>query len=132
MVVFGRHIRRIVLVVVAPGVADVHIDRVAVAVKFPHGGHIKLVPALVVKILFPEICGSAVQVAHPVEFPWSVKAHEVRAFFFGAGGGCIGVFVGEISRVHRQTVDRVDIGVLPLFEGLPESTGGACAHSQSG
>ena len=54
MVVFQRHLRRIVLEMSAPGEADVQVYRVAIAVEFPYSRHADGLPCRVVIASFEE------------------------------------------------------------------------------
>ena len=54
MVVFQRHLRRIVLEMSAPGEADVHVYRVAITVEFPYSRHADGLPCRVVIAGFEE------------------------------------------------------------------------------
>ena len=77
MVVFGGNEWGIVSELASPCVSYVHVDRVAVAIQFPHAGHFDVVPAFVVKVGLEEVGWACVSVSHPVKFPKSVQSHEV-------------------------------------------------------
>ena len=77
MILFGRHLRRVVLELLTPSVAHIDIDRVAIAIKFPYGGHLHVVPSLVVIAYPPEVGRTSLRITYPEEFPSAVECHEV-------------------------------------------------------
>ncbi len=118
MVVFHRHFGGIVVKLVSPGIPDVDILGVAVSVKLPHGGHFDVIPAAVVETGFPEIDGTHVGIAHPIEFPYPVESQEIIGLLFHPLAGGILVFIREICRVHRKSVHFIDIRILPFLHRL--------------
>ena len=76
MVVFDRHLRRVVGKLIAPGITHINVNWVAVAVKFPNGRHLQVVPTLVVERSFPEVGRARIGIFYPVEFPGAVKRHK--------------------------------------------------------
>ena len=78
MIVFCRHLRRIVFELASPGVSYVDVDRITVTVQFPNAGHLKVVPTFVVEISLIEVSRACICMSHPVEFPRTVQGHEIR------------------------------------------------------
>ena len=122
------HVGRVVAELLAPGIAHVDVDGVAVAVELPHAGHGDGVPAPVVEVRAPEVGGPGVGMAHPEEFPHAVERHEVFGLLLDAARGHIGRLVGEEARVHRRAVDGVHPGVVPLGERLRPRREGRQGH----
>ena len=118
MVISCRYLRRVVPELVAPGIAHIHVNRVAEAVQFPHAGHGHVAPAFVVEIGFPEVGRMLVGIVHPEEFPGTVQGHEVGRLLFDAVVRCLCRFVGKVVGVHRGTVYGVNFRVLPFVERL--------------
>ena len=118
MIVLDGHLRRVVLELVAPGVANIHIDRIAKAVQFPHAGDGDVVPTFVIVAHTPEVGRASIGILHPEELPDAVQCHETGRLFFQAPGGDIGRLVGEVVGVHGGTVHGVDLRVEPFFERL--------------
>ena len=117
VVVLYGNCRRIAVEIVFPGIADIEIDRIAIAVEFPHSRDRHSSPVGVVEVRSPEIGRTLVCILDPVEFPFSVEREVVLAVLhslfhlFEAG-------IGKEVSVHRRTVDLSDIRVLPLVEAL--------------
>ena len=82
-------------VVAAPGKADVHVLRVAVAVQLPDAGHWHRAPRRVVVVGTEEVGGPPVGVLHPSESPRSVEREEVLRLLGVALSGQRFVFKGE-------------------------------------
>ena len=118
MVVFGGYERRIVFELVTPCVSDIHIDWVAISVKFPYARNRNVIPTFVVEAGFPEVGRSGIGILYPVEFPRAVQCHEVGGVFLDALLGCLGRFVSKVIGMHRGAVYRIDSRVFPFLEGL--------------
>ena len=118
-VVFGRgHLGRIVFKLLAPGVADVEVDRIAVAVQFPEPRNGHLAPCAVVEAGTKEVRGTLLGVAHPREFPRPVEVEEAFGGVRVAPPGGVCGFVGEEGGVHLLPVDLVDRRVEPFRKSL--------------
>ena len=102
------HVGRVVGIVAAPCVAHVDVDRVAVAVEFPHARHGHAAPRLVVVVDAADALGTLPGVAHPVEAPHAVEREA---------------FAGLHRRRHRQPVDLVDGRILPFAARLGRRDG---------
>ena len=123
MVVGHRHVRRIVLKLVAPGVSGVDIQRIAVSVQLPDAGNGHLAPSLVVEVFLPEIHRTPVGVVDPVEFPQTVKAQIVFRSLHVAAAKCrLVLVIGEIRSAHRSAVHRIHLRILPFLECLRRHT----------
>ncbi len=119
VVLLDGHVGRVVAEVVAPRVTHVDIDRIAVTVQLPHGGHLHRVPRGVVVVGAVEIGGTPVGVLHPVELPSAVERDAIGIILvavFARGG--VGRVEDLVGRVHGRAVDLVHFGVVPLGEGL--------------
>lgn len=57
MVILCRHFGRVVLELVTPGIAYVHINRITVSVQLPYGGNLQVIPAFVVEAGFQKSVG---------------------------------------------------------------------------
>ena len=112
VIVFQRHHGRLALETAQPGIADVHIYRIAVSVQFPETRQGHPAPACLHVFGIPEAHGALVGAAHPAEAPVSRKRDDPGLF-------------GQEGAVHRKTVDGIDQGVLPLGEILGLAAGGA-------
>ena len=77
VVVFHRHIGRVVLEMSFPCKTDIHIDRVAEAVYFPDGWDLHRAPTLVVIVGLVEIGGTLVGVLYPFEVPVAMQGEEI-------------------------------------------------------
>ena len=130
MVVLHWNQGRIVPVLVPPGVAYVHVYRVAVAVELPDARNRNLVPEAVVVAGFEEIGRPVVGVPDPCELPFAVEAQEVRRLFGLACEGRVPAFVGEVGGVHRSSSEGIHFGVPPFVEGL--RPGGNARRQQGG
>ena len=95
MIVAHRHLRRVAVELVAPGVADVDVLRVAVAVELPEAGHGHGGPGGVVEVGGLEAGGAHVGRWNPVEFPQSIEAQKVIRFGHSALDGLM-IFEREI------------------------------------
>ena len=113
MIVFYRHGWRCSVEVSSPGVADVQVDRVAVSVQFPYTWHSHASPRSVVVVCTIEIAWSLVCVSHPVEFPVAVERHISSVVSVSLPSRHC-VVVGYKRCVQRQTVDVVDIHIVPF------------------
>lgn len=118
MITFSGHVRRVVLELISPGISDIDIDRVSVAVQFPYGRNLHVVPTFVIEACFPEIGRTCICIFDPEKFPGTIEAHVIGRFFFNGLGSSVCVFVSEKVGMHRCSVDRIDFGILPFFEGL--------------
>ena len=103
MVLGIGHIGRIVPEITAPGIADIHIDGVAVTVQLPHPRHGHAAPRRIVVVDGPDAGRTLRSVAYPVEFPYAVERQALAR--------------GE-RRAHRQAVDFIDGRILPFTPGL--------------
>ena len=117
MILFGRHIRRIVLILITPRETGIHIDRVTISVQFPYPGHLHIIPTFIIETDFPKIGRTLVGICHPKEFPCAVQAHKVLGLFFCS---LCRFFILECkkSRMHRSTVDCIYFWILPFAKGL--------------
>ena len=77
MILFGRHLGRVVLELLTPCVTHIDIDRIAIAVQLPNGRHLHVVPSFVVVAYSPEIGWTSLGITYPEEFPSTVERHEV-------------------------------------------------------
>ena len=102
----------------APRVAYIDVERVAMAVQFPYTGHGHCSPRPVVVVRLPEVGGSGVGMAYPVEFPHPVEGHVIVGRLAFATGCLFGRFIGEVIGVHRGTVDGVDACIVPFGKRL--------------
>ena len=102
VVVLRGRVRRIVLVVALPGIADVQVHRVAVSVEVPHSRHRDLAPGAVVIIDRLEPLEPAFDGGIEIELPQSVQAQGL-------------LLVGNEGRPHRQAVFFKYVRVLPGF-----------------
>ena len=118
VVVDSRNVRRIVLVLVSPGISYIDINRVTITVQFPYGRNLQVVPTFVVEAGFPEVCRTCIGVFYPEELPGTVQTHEVLRFFLDCFAGSIRILVCEEISVHRCTVYSIDFRVLPFLESL--------------
>ena len=118
MVILCRHFGRVVLELVTPGIAYVHINRITVSVQLPYGGNLQVIPAFVVEAGFPEISRTGVCILYPVELPGSVQSHVVSWLFFVCFLSCICILKSKVVRVHRRTVYRIYFRIAPFLEGL--------------
>ena len=114
MIIFDRHIRRIALELIAPGISAFDIQRITIAVHLPQAGNGEVIPSFVVKINFIEVERPLVGIPHPVEFPGSVNRHKVGGLLLFTLQGRIFRFIGEIMRVHRGTVDSIHFRIHPF------------------
>ena len=106
VIVFRGGIGRIVLVMIPPGITDVHVHRVAVTVQVPHAGHRNLVPAGIVEADSLEALEPAFNGRIEVELPQAVQAQGL-------------LLSGDESRPHRHSVFFEDVRILPgLQAGL--------------
>ena len=78
VIVFCRHLRRIVFELASPGISYVDIDRVTVTVQLPNARHLKVIPTFVVEISLIKVGRSCICMSYPVEFPRTVQGHEIR------------------------------------------------------
>ena len=131
IVILRRHLRWIVLELIAPGISGIHVDRVAETVQFPHTGNGHIAPSLVVEPHFPEIRGTGIGILHPEEFPDTVQSHVIGRMFFCSTSRSIYRLIGKIVGVHRSTVHGIHFRVLPFSEGLC-ACGNGKSRKQSG
>ena len=126
MVVFYRHLGRIVLEVSAPGETDVHINRVAETVQLPDARHRHHAPRCVVVRLLVEVGGPLIGIFHPVEFPVTLKRQITVAGRTLVFLGFFLVFISEERGVHGETVHLVHLHVMPLLIGRSSRLYGCC------
>ena len=100
IVLRGRD-RRIVLVMAAPGIADVDIQRIAKAVEFPVAGNGNRAPLAVVIVRRLETAEAAVDGLVEMELPRTVQAQRL-------------LLVRHEGCAHRHPVDFEDIRILPV------------------
>ena len=115
--------RRVIGKLAGPGIRNVGIDRIPVAVQLPYCGNRKIHPTRIVKIFGEKCRRTLVQIANPVELPQSVEGFDP----FGRGLDPIAArqhfndpqrsIIREKS-VNRLSVHRIDIGILPFASGL--------------
>ena len=103
-VVLRGDVGRVVLVMAAPGVADVQIDRIAEPVELPHAGNRHFAPGGGIRIGCVEVGRALVGRFVAFEFPESVQRQTRR--------------VGAECGPHRQAVVFVDGRILPVGVGL--------------
>ena len=72
MIVLYGHLGRVVLEMAAPSKTDVHILRVAITVKLPHGRGAHSIPIRVVEVGKIEVCRALVGILHPTETPLTI------------------------------------------------------------
>ena len=135
VIVAHRHLGRHSVEVSAPCEADVHIERVAIAVEFPVARHRHHGPRRVIKRRQIEVGGPLVGVLHPLEFPQTVEAQEVfRLLFVVNRKVLLGAVESEKLGVEWQSVDLVDLKIVPFgpcrgrsgSAGLGSRHGGRC------
>ena len=100
IVLLHRHIRRICLIEFPPDIDIVDIDRIAIAVKFPHTWHRHCIPSSCIIGSLVEIHRTGIHVLVPVEVPDSVE--------------CKFQAVGLETSRHRNTVVFNNLRVLPV------------------
>ena len=113
MVVERRDDRRVDGRLLAPGVAVIYVERIAVAVDLPDAWYGDGGPSIVIIIDGEEIGWSLVGILDPKEAPRAVEREEVGRGLFGLKGG-IGTLESEEPCVHREAVPLVDFRVLPF------------------
>ena len=100
MILEHRHVRRIVLEEIAPGIAYIEIQRVTVTVEFPDSGKRHRTPSAVIIAHLIIIHGAVTGVFHPIELPDAMQGHSLRLRYIK-------------SRGHRLAADPIDIRVPP-------------------
>ena len=104
VVLFDRNVRRIVLELAFPAVADVDVERIPVAVDLPYSRNRHFAPVRIIGLGLEECGGAAVMGLVPFEFPKPVKRHQ-RVIRVEGGP-------------HRETVPLHDRCILPVRVGL--------------
>ena len=103
IVVLERRDGRIVPVMTLPGIADVDIERIPVAVELPESGDRHVVPGRIIHTRLVEVAGTGVDRLVPLEFPQSVEGQLVSVRL---ETGC-----------HFDAVASVYGGVDPILDG---------------
>ena len=116
MVVFGRHLRGIVLEMSAPCESDVNVLGVAITVDFPYSGHLHRLPRRVVVAFLEEIGRTLVGISHPVEAPVALDREIIGRTVAVALQSRTAVLVSEERGMRRKSVNVVDRHVVPLLE----------------
>ena len=115
MVVLRRHVERVLPVeLIAPCKTDIDIFRVAEAVEFPHSRHLHRLPIGVVQVGFVEVRWALVGIGHPKKFPRSFECQVVGRAGDVARKRFLPILIGEETGMHRETVDLVDLLVVPF------------------
>ena len=125
MVIFHGHKGRIVLEISLPGIAQIHIKRVTIALQFPYTRHGHHVPSLVVVVCTIEIRGAHTHLLYPVKFPKSVERHIITRRTGVAFQGGISRLISKVMGMHRQTMDGIYLQILQLCKTLSKYTHGA-------
>ena len=89
VIIGNRYMRRVILELVTPGIADIYINGVAIAVQLPYTGHRYIAPSLDVKPRLPIINGTGIGIFHPKELPRTVQGHKACRVFFNPYMSCI-------------------------------------------
>ena len=119
MILLRGHPGRTILEMLAPGIACIDIDRVAIAVEFPHSGHRHRAPRRVVIVRAEKVAQGVVGILLPMKMPHTVQRKIIGLRSRIAGQCRFFRSISKIIGVHRRTVDFVHFGVLPLGKGLP-------------
>ena len=102
------HLGRVVREIAAPGIAHIHVDRVAVAVQLPHARHGHAAPGGIVVVGAEEVLRAFRGVARPVETPHPVERKPLARIE---------------RRVHGQAVDFIHGRILPFAARLSRGDG---------
>ena len=94
--------RRGVLSLALPGIADVEIDRIAIAVKFPKARYRDLIPRTVIIGRSVEIHRTGIYILVPLEIPQPIE-HQLHSV-------CLKI------RRHRDTVPLHYLRILPVWQ----------------
>ena len=116
VVVFHRHLWRVVLEMPTPSKAHVQVNGVAIAVQFPDARHGHGSPRRVVKVGFVKAGGTLVGIFHPIKFPIAMQRQVVFRAFGVARLRLLVVFKGEEVGVHGHAVQGVHLQVVPFGE----------------
>ena len=116
VVVFHRHLWRVVLEMSTPSKAHVQVNGVAIAVQFPDARHGHGSPRRVVKVGFVKAGGTLVGIFHPIKFPIAMQRQVVFRAFWVAHLCLLIVFKGEEVGVHGHAVKGVHLQVVPFGE----------------
>ena len=115
MIIFHRYLWRITLKLVHPAVANVHIERIAIAIELPNARHWHLSPSAIIVAHLVEVRRPLVCILHPKELPSAVQRHEVGAGLLVSSTGLSLILVSEEVGMHRQSVHRIHLRILPLI-----------------
>ena len=129
VVVVGGHKRRGILMLASPGIGNVGVLRVTVTIEFPAAGHGDGLPVGVVECGLEEVAPVIDGIALPAELPVAIDA-QVTGRCLGRKHRRFDRFVAKESGVHGQTIDGIDLGVLPFLEGLGTGSGGQNTQSK--
>ena len=100
MVLELRHMRRVILEEIAPGISDIEVQGIAIAVEFPDSGNRHGAPSAVIVVRPVVIHRTVPGILHPVEFPDTVQRDRLR-------------IINVECSAHRHTVDLIHSGIAP-------------------
>ena len=104
VVFLSRYFGRIALEMTAPGIADVQVERIAVAIEFQHARHRDRAPVRIPETYGLETGRPLRRSRSQLEFPRAVQAEGL-------------LLDGREGRRHRKTVLFIDTRVLPVGQG---------------
>ena len=97
-----------------PGIANIFIDRVAVAVEFKQSGHREEFPAAVVVASLEEVLGSIIVMEGEMELPLAFQGEVTRRFLLVGCCGCGHRLISKEVRMRSQGVHPVHGRVEPI------------------
>ena len=104
IIMLHRREWRIVLIMTVPGISDILVKRIAIAVELPQSRYRNVIPLSIVKRCGIELFRTRIDALVPAELPGSVQGHLKS--------------VGLEMRRHRHAVFFYDSRILPVRQGV--------------